>query len=278
MKTPTLSKIISNYKDYLTEDELVKLKELRKIPYSFSTQVNQLKGVLFSEETDFMLDSGLDAKERARGKNPMSQEYTDRVNRKRISFGVSKLNESGYAKDTSSLQFCEEVVRHSKNYKEYLQLKKTNSKQIVYVDMDNVLVNFQSGIDKISSEDKEKYGPNGLDNVPGIFSLMEAHEGAIEGFKWLSENFDTYILSTAPWDNPSAWQDKLLWVKKHLPKVAWKRLILSHHKNLLQGEYIIDDRNVRGVDKFQGKHIHFAKEGAGFDNWKAVVAYLKHLT
>jgi len=277
MKAPTLSKIISDYKEYLTEKEIEKLKEIRRKPANFSAQVKELQTVLFSEETDLMLDSGVDANERAKGINPMSQEYTDRVNNKRILFGVSKLNESGYAKDNSSLQICEEVVRHSKNYKEYLQLKKRNAKQVVYVDMDNVLVNFQSGINKISAEEKEKYGPDDLDNVPGIFSLMESNEGAIDGFEWLSENFDTYILSTAPWDNPSAWQDKLLWVKKYLPKVVWKRLILSHHKNLLQGDYIIDDRDARGVNKFQGKHIYFAKKGAGFDNWKAVIAYLKNL-
>ena len=46
------------------------------------------------------------------------------------------------------------------------------SKRIVYVDMDNVLVDFPSGIEKLSKEDKNKYNGN-YDEVPGIFSLME---------------------------------------------------------------------------------------------------------
>ena len=42
---------------------------------------------IFPEEYDHMLDSGVDAKERARGINPMSSEYTESVNRRRIQLG-----------------------------------------------------------------------------------------------------------------------------------------------------------------------------------------------
>ena len=46
-----------------------------------------------------------------------------------------------------------------------------NKKKILYIDMDNVLVDFQSGIDQLDEETKKKYDGN-LDEVPGIFSLM----------------------------------------------------------------------------------------------------------
>ena len=95
------------------------------------------------------------------------------------------------------------------------------SKRIVYVDMDNVLVDFPSGIEKLSKEDKNKYNGN-YDEVPGIFSLMEPKPGAIEGFKEIAKTYDTYILSTAPWGNRTAWSDKLDWVKKYLGDVAHK--------------------------------------------------------
>lgn len=97
--------------------------------------------------------------------------------------------------------------------------------------------------------------------------------GAIEAYERLSKKFDTYILSTAPWENPTAWSDKLLWVKKYLGTVAHKRLILSHHKNLLKGDFIVDDRVKRGVLEFEGEHIHFGKEK--FPGWKVVVEYLE---
>ena len=76
-------------------------------------------------------------------------------------------------------------------------------KRILYVDMDNVLVDFPSGISRISIELQSEYEDR-LDEVPGIFSLMDPLKGAIESYKKLSQKFDTYILSTAPWKNSSA--------------------------------------------------------------------------
>lgn len=144
-------------------------------------------------------------------------------------------------------------------------------KKILYVDMDNVLVDFPSGIKRISPELKQQY-ENDLDEVPGIFSLMDPMPGAIEAYKKLSEIYDTYILSTAPWENPSAWSDKLLWVKKHLGKEAYKRLILSHNKNLNKGDYLIDDRTKNGAGEFEGEHIHFGTDK--FPDWESVCDYL----
>ena len=110
------------------------------------------------------------------------------------------------------------------------------------------------------------------DEVPGIFSLMDPLEGAIEAFHQLSAKYDTYILSTAPWENHRAWSDKLIWVKKHLGEPAYKRLILSHHKNLNAGDYLIDDRLKNGADRFAGEHIHFKTDE--FPDWKSVCDYL----
>ena len=142
----------------------------------------------------------------------------------------------------------------------------------LYVDMDNVLVDFPSAFPQVSAEVQAEYADR-LDEVPGIFSLMQPMPGAVEAFAELSTLFDTYLLSTAPWENPSAWSDKLLWVKQHLGAPAYKRLILSHHKNLNRGDFLIDDRTKNGVDRFQGEHIHFGT--AQFPDWPSVVAYLK---
>ena len=62
------------------------------------------------------------------------------------------------------------------------------------------------------------------------------------------------------------------WVKKHLGVSARKRLILSQHKHLNLGDYLIDDRTVNGAGEFQGVHIHFGQEK--FPNWKSVLDYL----
>ena len=144
-------------------------------------------------------------------------------------------------------------------------------KKILYVDMDNVLVDFPSGISKISMQLQSEYEDR-LDEVPNIFSLMDPLKGAIDSYKKLSQKFDTYILSTAPWKNSSGWSDKNEWVKKYLGDVAHKRLILSHHKNLNYGDYLIDDRLANGVNLFKGEHIHFGSDK--FPDWESVCSYL----
>ena len=53
----------------------------------------------------------------------------------------------------------------------------------IFVDMDGVLVNFQSGIDKLDESTKREYADDGagkahFDDVPGIFSLMDPHAGS----------------------------------------------------------------------------------------------------
>ena len=149
-------------------------------------------------------------------------------------------------------------------------------KNILFFDMDNVLVDFQSGIDKLDEQTKQEYEEH-LDDVPGIFALIDPMPGAIEAVQKLRERYDLYILSTAPWKNPTACNDKLAWVKKHFggekDDVFYKRLILTHHKDLCHGDYLIDDRPKRnGADKFTGEVIHFGSER--FPNWDAVVKYL----
>jgi 5'-nucleotidase len=152
-----------------------------------------------------------------------------------------------------------------------------SDRKIVYVDMDNVLVDFPSGIARLTHEEKRAFEGN-YDECPGIFARMDPLDGAIEGYKFLTENFDTYILSTAPWLNPSAWTDKLNWVHRYLGHekdgLAYKRLNISHHKNLLLGDFLIDDRTKNGAAEFTGIHIHFG-EDPKFMNWDDVVAYMR---
>ena len=141
----------------------------------------------------------------------------------------------------------------------------------VFIDMDNVLVDFQSGLDQMSDEIKAEYAGR-LDEIPGLFAKMKPMEGAIEAVHELQKHYDLFILSTAPWKNSSAWSDKVDWVKKYLNDVFYKRMVITHRKDLCQGDYLIDDCGKNGTSEFAGEWIHFGSEL--FPNWNDVLDYL----
>jgi len=145
----------------------------------------------------------------------------------------------------------------------------------VFFDMDGVLVDFESGIDKLDAAAKAGYDGR-LDEVPGIFSLMEPAAGAIEAVHKIAGVYEVFILSTAPWLNPSSWSDKILWIHKYFGAdegcVFYKKVILTHQKQLIMGDYLIDDRKKWGADRFSGEFIHFGSER--YPGWREVLEYL----
>ena len=141
----------------------------------------------------------------------------------------------------------------------------------LFFDMDGVLVDFQSGIDKLSDEVKKEYEGR-LDEVPGIFSLMDPMPGAIEAVHTLSEYYDMYILSTAPWKNTTAYSDKLAWLTKHFGDLFKKRVIITHCKNLCDGDYLVDDRAKNGASEFPGEWVQFGTKR--YPDWEEVTRYL----
>ena len=155
-----------------------------------------------------------------------------------------------------------------------------NKKPVIYIDMDGVLVDYENELkDTIRTfSDLNLTTLNPHDELN--FLNCKPIQNAIPSFLYLSIMFDVYIASTAPWNNPDAWTQKRLWVEKYLGDFATKRLILTHNKNLLRGNYLIDDRTKNGAGEFFGKHIHFGTDK--YPDWKAVIDYFssnyKHLT
>ena len=145
------------------------------------------------------------------------------------------------------------------------------NKKRIYFDMDGGLVDFQSGVDKLSEEVKEEYKGR-IDEVPGIFSLMQPIPGALEAVQLLAKNYDVYILTTSPWNNPTAASDKVEWVKKHMNGIFHKRVVISHHKELCIGDYLIDDNAKNGASEFSGEWIQMGSKQ--FPDWDSILKYL----
>lgn len=141
----------------------------------------------------------------------------------------------------------------------------------VFIDMDNVLVDFQSGLDLQSDDIKRQYD-GCLDEIPGLFARMKPMPGAIDAVHRLQKHYDLFILSTAPWKNPTAWSDKVKWVTEYLDDVFHKRMVITHRKDLCKGDYLIDDRGKNGTSEFSGEWIEFGSER--FPDWQSVLDYL----
>ena len=150
------------------------------------------------------------------------------------------------------------------------------TKKTIYFDMDGVLVDLAAKIAEYPAEVVAKFEKDDMvDQMPSLFLDPPPIKGAVDAFNKFvnSDKYDVYILSTAPWENPSAWMHKRLWVDKYLGDGAYKRLILSHNKHLNMGDYLVDDRTKNGAGDFTGELIQFGSDK--FPDWSSVLDYLK---
>jgi 5'(3')-deoxyribonucleotidase len=152
---------------------------------------------------------------------------------------------------------------------EHLRINIPITKPLVYIDMDGVLSDFDKRFKELEAQG---FKGSSVFKHPEAYKDLEPIEGAIAAWHALQEKYETYILSTPAWSNPDSWSEKRIWVEKFLGKSAHKKLILCHHKGLVMGDYLIDDRKANGVGDFKGEHIHFGTEE--YPDWSAVLQRL----
>ena len=114
--------------------------------------------------------------------------------------------------------------------------------------MDGVIANFK----KAADEGGWKHRPD--KNVD--YRNLEVMPGANEALMKLNEDFDIFIASTPPWARPDMWGAKREWLEEHFPWLT-RKLILTHRKDLLIGDILIDDSRWRGQPDFQGDWLWF---------------------
>ena len=137
----------------------------------------------------------------------------------------------------------------------------------IFIDMDGVISDF----DKAKKE-------GGFDKRPDLhvdYRYLDIIEGAEKAVKYLYDNHDVFIASTPPWARIQVWADKRAWLEENFPYLK-RRLILTHRKDLLIGDVLIDDSRFRGQPDFKGQWFWFNKDWDN-KNWKACLEFIKKL-
>ena len=148
--------------------------------------------------------------------------------------------------------------------------------------MDGVLVNLGKEIDNRLQDPKlDKIYREEPDLIKDLFEKPEPIEGAIKAVDLLrnSGKYELFIATSAPWENPISLMHKRLWIERHFGKIFHKKLFFTHHKNLLIGDYLIDDRIENGAIDFKGELIQFgvhykSKKPNPYPNWESVIDHL----
>lgn len=142
----------------------------------------------------------------------------------------------------------------------------------VYVDMDGTIVDFRKGVTNNILAPANKTESDFPQSRLGFFILLEPIECAIEAMGRLQEKYDVWILSRPSFYNLHCYTEKAIWVRKHLGYEMQKKLILAGNKSFLIGDYLIDDTDMDGQDKFAGKLMLFGSEK--YPNWESVLTEL----
>ena len=159
----------------------------------------------------------------------------------------------------------------------------SNNKQIVWIDMDGVLVDFSKQVEIILNKSpnlKVEYEGR-YEHIPGIFRNPPPFDGAIDAVTKLVESgkYELYIATAAPWGNPMASMDKRFWIEEYFGDLFRKKMVVTHLKNMLIGDYLIDDRTANGAGEFKGELLRFGSDYETeimneYPNWDSILQKL----
>jgi 5'-nucleotidase len=108
---------------------------------------------------------------------------------------------------------------------------------------------------------------------PGFFRDLPVMPDAVETLRQLNQQYEVFIVSAAM-EFPNSLKDKHDWLMEHFPFFTWKQIALTGSKDLVFGDFMIDD-HVKHLKGFRGKpYLYTAAHNltvTGYDridNWK----------
>ena len=140
----------------------------------------------------------------------------------------------------------------------------------IFIDMDGVISDFEKGAEKEAVE----RGVSKLSR-PDLYvdyRNLDIIDGAKNAVMRLANDHEVFIASTPPWTRPEVWGHKREWIGEHFPYLK-RKIILTHRKDLLIGDILIDDSRWRGQPDFQGKWFWFNKNWINKD-WNACLEWI----
>jgi 5'(3')-deoxyribonucleotidase len=146
-------------------------------------------------------------------------------------------------------------------------------KNIVYVRIDGIIAEVEQ---KMMSEvyeclqiESTKIDISVYDKVPSVSGGLEAVNTLLK-----MPQFEVYFISTPYGPDDIAWADRKFWAERLFNKKGIeKRLILCHDKQLLVGDYLVDDSWINGSLKFMGQWIAIGL-APKFPGWEEVLLHL----
>lgn len=157
-------------------------------------------------------------------------------------------------------------------------IKANNGKELIWVDMDGVVADFEPMATEAASEmgltfqefaDQKQYR-----HIEGFYRNLPLILGAKEAILELDAcgKYILNFLSAPSWGNESCFTDKRVWIRENFGTDFDKRMDLSFHKGHYLGHYLIDDRTKYGAGDFIGEHIQFGNQQ--YPDWDAVLKRL----
>ena len=138
------------------------------------------------------------------------------------------------------------------------------NKYRIFIDMDGVIADFEKAADAGNYTSRP--------DLYVDYKSLDVIDGAIEAVAKLNADHEVFIASTPPWTRPEVWGHKREWIGKHFPYLK-RNIILTHRKDLLIGDILIDDSKYRGQPDFQGEWFWFNKNWNN-RNWEACIEWI----